>query len=115
MNIEKHRAFIDSLEGEKGLPEKMHGWRFDTPLPDGWETFDMPRERLVEFIEYLTERLRHAESRQITDLKEKVKELVRDAMDATDRYWHKPRADDDREMEQFHVLCTPDKGGEVRP
>lgn len=28
-NIEKYRAFIDSLEGEKGLPNGIHGWRFN--------------------------------------------------------------------------------------
>ncbi len=111
-NIEKHRAFIESLEGEKGLPEEMHGWRFDEPLNelshaqpgDAWR-----------FRDYMIERCRRAESRQIPDLKERVKELVRDAMDATDRYWHKPRADDDREMEQLRALCEPDKGQEVKP
>ena len=69
MNIEKHRAFIDSLEGEKGLPEEMHGWRFDEKL----QPFDRTmfyEDGIIKSstVEYLIERLRRAESRQIPDL-----------------------------------------------
>lgn len=109
-NIEKHRAFIESLEGEKGLPEEMHGWHFDGDIGEQLKHSRRIGDTSGDFIAYLIERLRRAESGQIPDLKEQVKELVLDAMDATDRYWHKPRADDDREMEQFRALCA-----EVKP
>lgn len=74
MNIEKHRAFIESLS---------------------------------------------------PDLKEKVKELMRDAMDAQNKYDNGLLDEstmhfDEHEtfgeiVEQFRSLCAPDKGGEVKP
>lgn len=109
MSIEKHKVFLDSLEPEKELPEEMHGWRFSTDIDDfGIDDYaELDGAHFQNnFVAYLMERVRRAESRQIPELKEKVKELVRDAMDATDRYWHKPRADDDREMEQIRALCA---------
>jgi len=104
MSIEKHKAFLDSLDGDKGLTEKLYSWYFDDDLEMVKCTINDGNTGRV--LDYLFERIRRAESRQIPELKEKVKELVRDAMDATDRYWHKPRADDDREMEQIRALCA---------
>jgi len=118
MNIEKHRAFIDSLECEKGLPDEMHGWRFGTQLNklshaqpgDAWR-----------FRDYMIERCRRAESRQIPDLKDRVKELVRDAMDLThDLIASRLATDATHEFykakyDAFRSLCAPDKGGEVKP
>ena len=61
MSIEKHKAFLDSLEPEKGLPVEMHGWRFDDRLSD-FEASKMPArpnvKMLSEMIEYLVERCR---------------------------------------------------------
>lgn len=53
------REFLDSLEPEKGLPEEMHGWRFDEPL----EIVCNGRDRIsVEnFTAYILERCRRAE------------------------------------------------------
>ena len=118
MNIEKHKAFLDSLDGEKGLhacpecngskcdygdgltpcnycggagvskgPGLLNGIPLDADLSDVSEKPDedawFSNLREAEgFIEYLIERCRRAESRQIPNLKEKVKELMRDAMDA---------------------------------
>lgn len=84
MSIEKHKAFLDSLEGEMGLPEEMHAWRFDEPLQPFDITMFMLRDGegiSKSAVAYLVERIRRAESRQIPDLKEKVKEFARDAMD----------------------------------
>lgn len=89
MSIENHKAFLDSLDGEKGLPEEMHGWRFDEPM-DGSITIGLigleTKDHLIKLVGYLEERCIRAESRQITDLKERVKELVRDAMNAEGDY-----------------------------
>lgn len=121
MNIEKHRAFLDSLEGEKGLPEEMHepsGWRFDMPIKDFLNTCDPSESKGRKLIgDYLLERLKRAESRQIADLKERVKELVRDAMDAQAAYDPDPVYDVKTgkqvvgysEAEQFRALCEPEK------
>jgi len=114
MSIEKHKAFLDSLEGEKGLPEEMHGWRFDEPLNelshaqpgDAWR-----------FRDYMIERCRRAESRQIPDLKERVKELVLDAMNAEDDYAKEclrtdPEASPHAKLkvcDAFRALCEPEK------
>lgn len=110
MNIEKHRAFIDSLEGEKGLPESMNGWKFDEPLNelshaqpgDAWR-----------FRDYMIERCRRAESRQIPDLKERVKELVRDGMSAERGKWIAGYVEQDAKDDlclAFRALCA-----EVKP
>lgn len=121
--IEKHRAFLDSLDGEKGLPEDDFGFRvslsFNIPLDEVesrifGEDGDIFSE---DACEYLIERCRRAESRQIPDLKEKVKELVRDAMDAQAAYDPDPVYDvktgkqviGESEAEQFRALCEPEK------
>lgn len=120
MSIEKHKAFFKSLDNEKMLPESFY--RLLIPEIDRYQHGDEALSLSTNYWypvdelwigEHVLPKVvsRRAESRQIPDLKEKVKELVRDAMDATDRYWHKPRADDDREMEQFRALCEP----EVKP
>ena len=61
MSPEQWREFLDSLEPEKGLPEEMHGWRFDDRLSD-FEASKMPArpnvKMLSEMIEYLVERCR---------------------------------------------------------
>ena len=113
MNIEKHRAFLDSLDGEKGLPEEMHGLRFDASQNEVYNSRIEPWQMKA----YLWERCRRAESRQIPNLKEKVKELMRDAMEVTrNRYKDcvglgKTYAD----YEDFVELCESDKGQEVKP
>ena len=89
MSIEKHKALIDSLDGGEGLPDEMHAWRFDEPLQPFDITMFMLRDGegvSKSAVAYLVERIRRAESRQIPDLKERVKELVRDAMDAQNKY-----------------------------
>jgi len=120
MSIEKHKAFLDSLEPEKGLPEGMHGWRFSTDIDDfGIDDYaELDGAHFQNnFVAYLMERVRRAESRQIPDLKEKVKELMRDAMEVTrNRYKDcvglgKTYAD----YEDFVELCESDKGQEVKP
>jgi len=125
MNAEHWRKFIDSLEGEKGLPEEMHGWQFDIKLSElSGRLVDDPVFRsplkLLQFGVYMIERCRRAESRQIPDLKEKVKELMRDAMDAE-------RSADEFEIlggsasytkhrDAFRALCEPEKDSkEVKP
>lgn len=82
MNIEKHRAFIDSLEGEKGLPESKltneFEWVETEPLINiaAWQNQQRTSAESYRVIERLLRRLRRAESIQIPGLKEKVKELV---------------------------------------
>ena len=78
MSIEKHKAFLGSLEGDKGLTDEMHGWRFDAPLNEISELPDRELANVIggitlTFYDYVIERCRRAESRQIPDLKEKVK------------------------------------------
>jgi len=119
MSIEKHRAFIDSLEGEKGLPED---YRLLTP---GVDTYRFGDEWLhgdftwcavsSASIGKLVDKnfnpvVRRVESRQIPDLKEKVKAFGRDCMDAA-----RDSIDLPMSMEsEFRALCSPDKGGEVK-
>lgn len=111
MNIERHRAFLESLEGENGLPEEMHGYAFSENLEDvGWP-HDMTAVGLLELCEYLFERCHRAESRQIPDLKEKVKELVRAYVDA--ERTRTRSAETQREWNEFRALCEPDKGQDV--
>ena len=111
MNIEKHRAFLDSLDGEKGLPEEMHGLRFDASQNEVYNNRIEPWQMKA----YLWERCRRAESRQIPDLKERVKELVRDAMDAEkDSYETDGSVDFDaagKRVEELRALFAP----EVKP
>lgn len=95
-NIEKHRAFLDSLEGEKGLPDE---WRLLTPGLDKWregdeflhsawhgdaESFHWRRASLFgEVIESGAVGRRPAYHR-IPNLKEKVKEFGLACMVAED-------------------------------
>lgn len=113
ISIENHKAFLDSLDGEKGLPEEMHGWRFDEPM-DGSITIGLigleTKDHLIKLVGYLEERCIRAESRQITDLKERVKELVRDAMEAENRL-HTDKWTDHTEWKQYFDMCSP----EVKP
>lgn len=106
MSIEKHKAFLDSLDGEKGLPEEMHGLRFDASQNEVYNSRIEPWQMKA----YLWERCRRAESRQIPDLKERVKELVRDAMDAENRL-HTDKWTDHTEWKQYFDMCSP----EVKP
>ena len=108
MNAEHWRKFIDSLDGEHGLPEEMHGWRFDYQDLSETNIMWMSKNDLQRFTWYLIERCRRAESRQIPGLKERVKEIGRDAMDAAISYdcnypWKTP------DYEAFRALCTPEK------
>lgn len=136
MNIEKHRAFLDSLEGEKGLPTYilLRAVHDEFIADDDWLElmYDNMTDRISEhwrpvplqwigkavgkytvgYDGHLTRSFciarRRAESLQIPDLKERVKELMRDAMET--RYyptWHEEAA--------FRALCASDKGGEVKP
>lgn len=112
MNIKKYRAFIESLEGEKGLPEEMYGIRFDESLEKmAKETYGLDGYSGY-FVLHLIERCRRAESRQIPDLKEKVKELMRDAMDAAENPPIETRGGPygSSLAEQFRALCA-----EVKP
>jgi len=117
MNIEKHRAFIESLEGEKGLPEEMHGWRFDESLDAATSKTNVFGDPLSgpKYMAYLKERLRRAESRQIPDLKERVKKLVMDAMDATEELVASRFAAEStheyckHKYDAFRALCEPEK------
>lgn len=143
MSIEKHRAFIDSLEGEKGLPDKFY--RLLTPEVDVWKEGDevyltncwslcrFKTDRFIykgekEFVRIFhgahgwtdlvkNEKVNYGparrliESRQIPDLKEKVKELVRDAMDAENDYIS---GDNSPYRNEFRALCEPDKDAEVK-
>ena len=54
MSIEKHKAFLDSLEPEKGLPVEMHGWRFDDRLSD-FEASKMPARPNVKMLSEMIE------------------------------------------------------------
>mgnify|MGYP003425765275 FL=1 len=108
MNIEKHRAFLDSLDGEKGLPEEMHGLRFDASQNEVYNSRIEPWQMKA----YLWERCRRAESRQIPDLKERVKKFVDAAMDAEGRFWRSGKAAYiDAERGLFRAICAP----EVKP
>jgi len=117
-NIEKHRAFLESIDGEKGLPGSYHGVSLSMPIAE-FERVNMvhPLNRVER---YLLKRIEYLESRQIPDLKEKVKELVRDAMDA-EKAWHEEIKDytiptsSATAYRAFRALCAPDKGGEVKP
>ena len=134
-NIEKHRAFLESLEGEKGLPENFY--RLLEPgkdiLREGDEwlkgdfTWENVASRLLDKILPMYEYspiCRRLESRQIPDLKEKVKELMRDAMDAEDDYAKEclrtdPEASPHAKLkvcDAFRALCEPEKDSkEVKP
>jgi len=132
MNAEHWRKFIDSLDGEKGLPET---YIFLTPDEDVFQEGDelanfISIEIGIQFEPVHNSAFwgtkvfgcarRRAESRQIPDLTEKVKELVRDAMESQKRYsdylatgvmnaeghhWH-----------AFRALCEPKKDSkEVKP
>lgn len=131
MNIEKHRAFIESLEGETGLPEKFYRllilgvdvWRDGDEIL-GAQYTDTNEPAWIAVIpskigSLVTSNLpcRRAESRQIPDLKERVKELVRDAMDAAQGY--QTDIQDGvinvpyRELRNaFRALCEPEKDSE---
>jgi len=92
MSIEKHKAFLDSLNGEKGLPEKFY--RMLIPGVDVWQEGDEflmthdqwmknTWEKAFAFKVVMPEEIgRRAESRQIPDLKEKVKAFGLACMDA---------------------------------
>ena len=106
MNIEHAREFLDSLDGEKGLPEEMHGVRFDASQNEVYNSRIEPWQMKA----YLWERCRRAESRQIPDLKEKVKELMRDAMDAVEEAAMHADPDIQNAMPaaKYHKLCAPE-------
>ena len=108
MNIEKHRAFLDSLEGEKGLPGSYHGVPLSMPIAE-FERVNMvhPLNRVER---YLLKRIEILESRQIPDIKERVKELVRDAMNAENRLLTDKWTDHSKEWNEFRALCA-----EVKP
>lgn len=116
MSPEQWREFLDSLDGEKGLPDEMHGIPFSAQfhLTDLVVFDERQSGRLTETqcANYWKERCRRAESRQIPDLKERVKELMRDAMDAQAQHqsgmgW----TDANKLISEFRALCAP----EVKP
>lgn len=114
LDIEKHKAFLDSLEGEKGLPTYilLRAVHDEFIADDDWLElmYDNMTDRISEhwrpvplqwigkavgkytvgYDGHLTRSFciarRRAESSQIPDLKERVKELMRDAMDAQGNY-----------------------------
>lgn len=126
MSIEKHKAFFKSLDNEKMLPESFY--RLLIPEIDRYQHGDEALSLSTNYWypvdelwigEHVLPKVvsRRAESRQIPDLKEKVKELMRDAMEVTrNRYKDcvglgKTYAD----YEDFVELCESDKGQEVKP
>lgn len=147
MNIEKHRAFLDSLEGEKGLPTYilLRAVHDEFIADDDWLElmYDNMTDRISEhwrpvplqwigkavgkytvgYDGHLTRSFciarRRAESLQIPDLKERVKELVRDVMDAEKDSYETDGSVDFHEagdrVAKFRALCATDKGGEVKP
>lgn len=60
MSLEKAKELLSQLEPQAGLPEELHGWRFDEPLdyrgPSSSSTVE-------EYVEYLLERCKRAEDR----------------------------------------------------
>ena len=124
MNIEKHRAFINSLEGEQGLPEEMYGFNLRTPVERLKRNNDLNRDsfkddknvlHFCDLVDVLLVRIEHLESRQIPDLKERVKEFGRDCMDAADLFKPETTKYDYEIRDAFRALCAPDKGEEVKP
>lgn len=144
MNIEKHRAFLDSLEGEKGLPENFY--RLLAPGEDVWKEGDevyltnywapcrFKTDRFIykgekEFVRIFhgaygwtdlvkNEKVNYdparrlIESRQIPNLKERVKKFVDAAMEAEGRFWRSSKAAYiDAERGLFRALCAT----EVKP
>ena len=119
--IEKHRAFLDSLEGERGLPDE---WRLLTPFVDVWKTGDeffrfeyddkpewitIQPHNIGQQITIVNPCRRRAESRQIPDLKEKVKAFGLVCMDAERNPITQNDGTFDRQL--FRALCAP----EVKP
>lgn len=115
MKTEHWRKFLESLEGEKGLPGSYHGVSLSMPIAE-FERVNMvhPLNRVER---YLLKRIEYLESRQIPDLKERVKELMRDAMEAqhkfTDAYYDddiatssKLYADLLETVQAFRALCA---------
>lgn len=141
MNIEKHRAFLDSLEGEKGLPEEMH--RLLIPGKDIWMSKDEFWSHIHGAWYFIApERVglivgsgyygnadnidkdvigRRAESRQIPDLKERVKAFGRDIIATYRTAALRDLSPLGREsvndsMEAFDALCESEKkSAEVKP
>lgn len=116
-NIEKHRAFLESLEGEKP-------WEFLTLGEDRWQEGDMMKYTNTGFLpvpkkwfgKIADATIFESGKRpvQIPDLKEKVKRLLRDGMDAAQaaceqnlstRLWCERVAD----AQKFYALCEPEK------
>lgn len=113
INIEKHRAFIDSLEGEKGLPEEIRRFRL-IKLGDDKKLHRSSEGEWVRYQDHL-DAIEILESRQIPDLKEKVKAFGRDAMDAVETYrdakWGGEHLDERerKAYKAFRALCEPEK------
>lgn len=125
MSIEKHKAFFKSLDNEKMLPESFY--RLLIPEIDRYQHGDEALSLSTNYWypvdelwigEHVLPKVvsRRAESRQIPDLKEKVKELVRDAMGtvqiacepnlSTQLWCERTGA-----AQKFYDLCAP----EVKP
>ena len=120
-NIEKHRAFINSLEGEKGLQEKIRRFRL-IKLGDDKKLHRSDEGEWVRYQDHL-DAIDILESRQIPDLKEKVKEFGWDAMNAADENaqaeetsgWSEEIEMAVEKYRAFRSICAPDRGGEVKP
>lgn len=73
-------AFLESLKVKNEGPDEMHGWRFDWPLNDLMPP-SYGQKDVSEFVQYLIERLRRAESNAKPEtLVEDVKAYMRAAM-----------------------------------
>lgn len=112
MSPEQWRDFIDSFEPEKGLPEEMHGISLNTSLSlaDIGMACRVNMGKLTDrqCAEYWKERATRAESRQIPDLKEKVKSFGRDCLASHYK--------SDMSFSKLRALCKPDKDSkEVKP
>lgn len=115
--------FLNSLpKPEKGQAEEMHGWRFDAPISEirdkinaEWLEAEDQEAFALDAWDYFEVRCARAESLRVPDLKERVKELVRDAMDAVETFrdakWGGEHLDERerKNYKAFCALCEPTK------
>lgn len=114
MTPSEYAAFLDSLKVKNEGPEEMHGWKFSKEIKYLTVALENTRKlteshevmRMCEFIEYLIERIRRAESNaKSPTLLEDVKACVRAAMEATVRNdpnypWQKSDYDEFRKLSE---------------
>lgn len=111
---QSYAAFLESLKVNNDRLEEMHGWNFTDDPQKIWKNNVAANERF-DFIEYLLERCRRAESNaKSSDLAEQVKAFMRAGMDAQSKsdnamekegqyYW-------DEVSDEFRRLSEPGEG-----